>query len=395
MAARHRPFIYFDSVATSQRPRSVIDAETNWYETTNANIHRGVYALAEEATVAYERVRSQVAEFLNASDARSIVFTKGTTEGINLITQAWARPNLKRGDVILVTEMEHHANIVPWQQLAKEKSLILRYWPIDAAGKLVLTNLTKTLAGVKLLSLTHVSNVLGTINPIENIIRAAQKIGVVVVVDAAQSIAHLPIDIKKLKPDFLVFSGHKMYGPTGIGVAYVAPEHWDELQPYQTGGDMISRVDWQHSDFKPMPGLLEAGTPPLAQVAGLGAAVAYLQKLGWPALIRHEKDLTAYAYKKLSQIPGLKIYGPSPSERGGVIAFTITGLHAHDLASWLDERGFCVRAGHHCAQPLHQKLNVPATARIGLSVYNSKIEVDALASALTEIIKQWPTFTTR
>jgi cysteine desulfurase/selenocysteine lyase len=204
----------------------------------------------------------------------------------------------------------------------------------------------------------------------------------------------MPIDLKKLKPDFLVFSGHKMYGPTGIGIVYVAPERWPELQPYQTGGDMISLVEWQHSEFKPMPGFLEAGTPALAQVAGLGAAIAYLQKLGWPAVTQHENNLTAYAYQKLSLIPGMKIYGPGPEARGDVIAFTIDGLHAHDLASWLDVRGFCVRAGHHCAQPLHHKLGIPATARIGLAIYNSKIEVDALVSALTEIIKLWPSSTT-
>lgn len=394
LTKRAKPFVYFDSVATSQKPRSVIEAESTWYENSNANIHRGVYALAEEATAIHEQVREQVAEFLNAPSARCIAFTKGTTEGMNLIAHAWARPNLKRGDVILITEMEHHANIVPWQLLAKEKGLTLRYWPITPQGTLNLALLPKLLRGVKLVSLTHISNVLGTVNPIEKIIPICHRHGIPVAIDAAQSVAHRPLNLKKLKPDFLVFSGHKMYGPTGIGVVYIAPERWNELKPYQSGGEMIKHVEWQSSTFNAMPLLLEAGTQPLAQVAGLGAAIAFLQRIGWKTIEAHEKRLTAYAYKQLSLLPEVTIYGPKPAQRSGLVAFTVKGAHAHDLATWLDQAGICVRAGHHCAQPLHAKLKAEATARVGFGIYSTTTEVDYFIKQLKRIIIEWRRSTT-
>lgn len=382
-----KPFIYFDSAATSQKPQVVINAEKEWYEKYNANIHRGLYDLAEKADEQIDEVRKKVAKFINAASEKSIVFTKGTTEGINLIVYAWAKHNLKKGDTILLTEMEHHANIVPWQQIAKEKGLKIKYWPIDRNGKL--KNQLSVLNGVRLLSLTHVSNVLGTINPVEKIVKEARKKNIKVLIDGAQSIGHLSVDMKKLNPDFFVFSAHKMMGPTGVGVLYINPDRFLEMHPYQTGGDMIREVTLQEAKFEKMPGLLEAGTLSLAQIYALGKTIDWLSQVGMQNIKKHDQALVKYSYEKLSKIPEVEIYGPKPNERSGLISFNVKNIHPHDLGTLLNEYGICIRVGHHCAQPLHKKLEVPATARISFYIYNERQEIDYFIKSLNEIIKRW------
>ncbi len=384
-----KPLIYFDSASTSQKPQAVIQATTNWYEKTNANIHRGMYELANIANQKYEGAREQVAQFINAADSKNIIFTKGATESINLVAQAWAKFSLNPGDTILITEMEHHANIVPWQMLAQEKKLRLKYWPIDHNGKLVTTGISKLLQGVKLLSLTHVSNVLGTINPIEKIIKLAHQKRIPVLIDAAQSAPHLPLNVGKLKPDFLAFSSHKMLGPTGLGILYANDARLKEMRPYQTGGDMIESVTKQKATFDTPPWKFEAGTQPMAQAVGLGAAIVYLKKIGLNKIKAHEQELTAYAYKKLSRIPEVTIYGPTPKDRIGVISFTVKNIHPHDIAALLDNYGIAIRAGNHCAQPLHKVLKTPATARLSFYIYNNKKEIDYFIKSLKTIIQQW------
>ena len=383
-----RPLVYLDSAATSQKPRAVIAAEQRWYERQNANINRGAYRLAEAATASFEAVREKVARFIKAPSAKNIIFTKGTTESINLVAAAWARPNLKPGDVILLTRMEHHSNIVPWQLLAKEKKLSLRFWPIDQWGALTDEESDQLFRGVRLLAITHISNVLGTINPLEKIIKQAHRHGAAVLVDAAQSAPHLLLNVRRLKPDFLAFSGHKLLGPTGIGVLYVDQKRYPEMGPYQSGGDMVVDVTQRHATFKPAPHRFEAGTQPLAQVAALGATVDYLTKLGMSRIRRYEQQLTRYAYQRLAELPAVTVYGPTRS-RGPLISFNIQSIHAHDLATWLDRSNVAIRAGHHCAKPLHQRLGVPATARISFSVYNNRRDVDHFINALKRIIRTW------
>lgn len=388
-SGRFKKMVYLDSAATSQKPQAVIEAELNWYAKYNANVHRGAYKLAEEATILFEKTRGQVATFLGAKNYKSIVFTKGTTEGINLVVGSWARHNLKKGDVILLTEMEHHANMVPWQILAKELGLKIKYWPITETGELVMTDLNELFRQVKFLSLVHISNVLGTINPVAKIITLAHQKNIKVLVDAAQSVAHMPIDVKKMKPDFLVFSAHKMLGPTGIGILYVRPERFGEMQPYQSGGEMIAEVNYKSSTYKKMPWLLEAGTPPLAQVYALGQTIDYLNQIGLKNIWQHISTLTTYAYNQLVKIEGLTIYGPVASKRLGLISFTTSALHAHDLATLLDRKNIAIRAGHHCAMPLHTKLKVAATARISLGIYNSTADIDMVVSEIKAILKKW------
>ena len=383
-----RPLVYLDSAATSQKPRAVIAAEQRWYERQNANVNRGAYRLAEAATLSFEAVRQKVARFIKAPAAKNIIFTKGTTESINLVAAAWARQNLKPGDVILLTRMEHHSNIVPWQLLAEEKKLSLRFWPIDQRGALTDEEPDQLFRGVRLLAITHISNVLGTINPLERIIRQAHRHGAAVLVDAAQSAPHLPLNVKKLKPDFLAFSGHKLLGPTGIGVLYVDQKRYPEMGPYQSGGDMVVDVTQRHATFKPAPHRFEAGTQPLAQVAALGATVDYLTKLGMSRIRHYEQQLTRYAYQRLAELPAVTVYGPT-SNRGPLISFNVQSIHAHDLATWLDRSNVAIRAGHHCAKPLHQRLGVPATARISFSVYNNRRDVDHFINALKRIIRTW------
>lgn len=383
-----RPFIYLDSASTSQKPRAVIAAETRWYERQNANINRGPYRLAEAATESFNAVREKVARFIKAPSNKNIIFTKGTTESINLVAQAWGRHNLKAGDVILLTEMEHHSNIVPWQRLAQEKKLTLRYWPMTKNGELTSTDQAKIFQRVKLLAITHISNVLGTINPLDRIIKTAHRQSAAVLVDAAQSAPHLPLNVTKLKPDFLAFSGHKMLGPTGIGVLYVDPTRYSQMPPWQSGGDMVVNVGWKTSNYKPAPQRFEAGTQPLAQVAGLGAAIDYLNAIGMKIVWRHNQQLARYAYQQLSKLPGVKLYGPKQA-RGTLVSFTVNGIHPHDLATWLDHYHIAIRAGHHCAQPLHQRLGVTATARLSFSVYNRQRDIDYCITALKTIINQW------
>lgn len=381
--------VYLDNAATSQKPQEVIKAEDDWYNKYNANIHRGAYKLAEEATELFENTRLKVARFIGAKNTRSIVFTKGATESINLVAWSYARHNLKKGDTILLTEMEHHANIVPWQVLAQEKGLKIKYWPIDERGQLVMADLEKLFSGVKFLSLVHISNVLGTINPLLKIIALAKKRGIRVLVDAAQSVSHLPINISKMPADFLVFSSHKMLGPTGVGVLYINPDLFELMKPYQTGGEMIAEVNFQSAKFKKVPWLLEAGTQPLAQVFALGQAINYINKIGWKNIYQHARFLTDYAYKKLSTLEGVVIYGPEARKRLGLISFSTPIIHAHDLATLLDRKNICIRAGHHCAMPLHQKLNVSATARMSFGIYNTTTDIDRAIKEIKVILKQW------
>ncbi len=389
-AAVKLPLIYFDSAATSQKPEAVIRAEDEWYRRFNANTHRGVYQLSEIATQLFEDVRQDVARFINAPDSENIVFTKGTTEGINLVAGAWGRVNLKSGDTILLTELDHHANLIPWQVLAQENDLKLRFIPIDKRGRLDLKPLNLLLAGVKLVGFNHISNALGTINPARKIIRAAHRRGAAVILDAAQSVPHMPVDVKKLDPDFFVFSSHKMLGPSGAGVLYIKKSRYAEMSTYQTGGAMFEEVHWKKSTYRPGPWKFEAGTQPFAQIYGLSAAIKYLKKIGLDKIQRHERRLAQHAYEKLSKIPEVVIYGPPVKERAGVITFTVKGIHGHDVASLLDNYGIAVRAGHHCTQPLHRKLGVPATVRLSFYIYNTLNEVDYFIKSLKEIIKTWP-----
>ncbi|MDP3964442.1 MAG: SufS family cysteine desulfurase [bacterium] len=384
-----KPLVYFDSAATSHKPQSVIDAVVDFYSKTNANTHRAAYELAEQATGKFETVRSLIADWLHIASPDSVIFTKGTTEGINLVAAAWGRNMLKRGDTILLTELEHHANLIPWQLLSREKNLKLEFIPIDDQGRLNLTHLPKLLRGVKLVAFNHVSNALGTINPVQTIVRAARKAGARVLVDGAQAVPHLPVDIGRIDPDFYVFSSHKMLGPSGVGVLYVKPERFEEMTPYQGGGAMISEVHWRHATYQPAPLKFEAGTQPMAQVVGMGAAIEYLQSLGMRQVELHEKQLIRHAYKVFSAIPEVTIYGPKPVDRLGVLTFTVADIHAHDLATLFDEYGICLRAGHHCTQPLHRTLGVTATARFSFYVYNTLKEIDFAAETLKKIIKQW------
>lgn len=386
---KHRPWVYLDSAATSQKPRSVINAVADWYERFNANIHRGVYELAENATVKYDLARQVVAGFIKAESSRQIIFTKGTTEGINLVAGAWGRKNLRARDTILLTTMEHHANLVPWQELAKEKKLQLKFLEFDTNGELILDNLDKQLASVKLVSLVYVSNVLGTINPVKKIISHCHKKNIPVLIDAAQAVPHLPIDVQKLDCDFLVFSGHKMLGPTGIGVLYAKKERLEQMSVYQTGGDMIKEVTLKTSTYTSYPQKFEAGTQSLSSAVGLAEAIVYLQAIGMERVSRHDQMLVGYAYEQMKKIKSVEIYGPKTIKRSGSIAFNVQSIHAHDLATFLAQRGICIRAGHHCAQPLHERLKISASARVSFYIYNDKHDVDYFITALQEIIKKW------
>lgn len=382
---RDTPFVYLDSAATSQKPQSVLDAMERYYETTNANVHRGVYAIAEEATAEYECARAKVARFVRSPSERSVVFTKNTTEAINLVAHSWARTNMRAGDAILLTEMEHHANIVPWLMLREERGIELRYLPIDDEGNLVLDDLDRLLDGVSLLGVSAMSNVLGTLNPVRRLADAAHAAGAVVLVDGAQYVPHLVTDVTELGCDFLAFSSHKMCGPTGIGVLWAAEDLLDSMPAFLGGGEMIRDVrldSWLPNDI---PWKFEAGTPPIAEAIGLGAAIDYLGSLGMPAVREHEMALTQYALSSLRDRhgPDIEIFGPSAAAgRGGVISFNYKGIHPHDVSQVLDQAGICVRAGHHCAKPLMRRLGVGATARASFYVYNDPSDVDALSESL-------------
>lgn len=378
------PLIYLDNAATSQKPLSVINTMDDYYRRYNANVHRGVHMLSEAATAAYEEARIKVRRFINAPSKREIIFTRGTTEGINLVAQTWGRAYLKPGDVVVSTVMEHHSNIVPWQILAAEKGFTLRFVPVLADGTLDLDVLAGYLRdeSVKLVTVMHVSNVLGTINPVAEIARMAHEAGALTLVDAAQSIPHMPVDVQALDADFLVFSGHKMCAPTGIGVLYGKRTLLDAMPPWMGGGDMIARVRLEGSTWNELPYKFEAGTPSIAEAIGLGAAVDYLSALGMEHVHQHEKTITAYALERLSEVTGLTLYGSDPTKKGAVAAFSLNGIHPHDVAQLLDSEGVAVRAGHHCAQPLHDQLGLSASARASFYLYNTMAEVDRLIDAI-------------
>jgi cysteine desulfurase / selenocysteine lyase len=378
------PLIYFDNAATSQKPQAVIDTIRHYYEQDNANVHRGMHELSARATDAYEAARKKVAHYLNAASPEEIIFTRGTTEGINLVAQTWGETFIHDGDVILLTEMEHHSNIVPWQLLAERTGAKLRYFPINARHELDLTKLDEVLTDdVKLFAFNHISNSLGTINPVKELCAAARKVGAVTLVDAAQSAGHLPIDVQAIGCDFLSLSGHKMCGPTGIGALYGKKAILNSIPPWQGGGDMIETVHYEKSTFKNAPYRFEAGTPNIAGAIGLGAAVDYIQSIGREAIWEHDAEMTQYALEKLGKIPGMKILGPpAGTPRGAVISFVMGDAHAHDVVTMADERGLALRGGHHCTQPLMRKLGLVSTARASFYFYNTKGEIDRMAEIL-------------
>ena len=380
------PLVYLDSTATAQKPQLVISAMDDYYRRYNANIHRGIHALAEEATAAYESARQRVADFIGSPSARQVIFTRNTTESINLVALAWGRANLKAGDVVILTEMEHHSNLVPWQMLAAELGLRLEFIPVTPNGLLDLDAYRGLLAlGPRLVSFTHMSNVLGTINPANEIIHQAHQVGALALVDAAQSVPHLPVNVQELGADFLAFSAHKMCGPTGVGVLYGRKEILEAMPPFLGGGDMIKRVHLRTFVPNELPHKFEAGTPAIAEVIGLGAAVDYLSAIGMPAIAAHEREIIAYALERLEEIPGVRVFGPQARHKGGVAAFTLDGVHPHDVAQILDRDGIAVRAGHHCAMPLHEKFNLPATTRASFYLYNTPEEVDWLVKAIYKV----------
>jgi cysteine desulfurase / selenocysteine lyase len=378
------PLIYLDSASTSQKPQVVIDALTEHLGHHNANVHRGVYALAQEADAAYEGARAKIAAFVGW-DAETTIFTKNVTEAINLVAYAWGLDNVGAGDAVLITEMEHHANLVPWQQLCRRSGAELRYLHIDERGELSLQQLKDELAkgDVKLVSFTHVSNVLGTINPVAEMTRLARAAGAVSVVDGAQAVPHMPVDASALGADFYAWTGHKAMGPTGIGVLHGRGELLTDMEPFLTGGDMIASVDCQSATWNSLPWKFEAGTPPIAEAVALGVAVDYLAALRMERVREHELQLTKHMLRALCKVEGLSVLGPPEAEsRGGLASFTIEGMHPHDVAELAGRAGVCIRAGHHCAQPLMRTLRVGATARASIGVYTEPHEIDALAEAL-------------
>jgi cysteine desulfurase / selenocysteine lyase len=378
--------IYLDSTATAQKPESVIQAMDEYYRLYNANIHRGVHTLAEEATALYESARARAAAFIGASNPRQIIYTRNTTESINLVAYSWARPFLKEGDLVLLTEMEHHSNLVPWHMLAQERGVRLEFIPVTEDGLLDMQSFYQYLEQKpRLLAFTHMSNVLGTINPAKEMIAAAHDAGAVTLLDAAQSVPHLPVNVQELDVDFLAFSAHKMCGPTGIGILYGKESLLNAMPPFMGGGDMIKKVTLRGFSPNALPHKFEAGTPAIAEAIGLGAAVDYLNGIGMEAIAQYEHEIVAYALDRLSEISGLTPYGPDASQKGAVVAFTLGDIHPHDVAQILDRDGIAVRAGHHCAMPLHQKYNLPATTRASFYLYNTKEEVDRLADGLEKV----------
>jgi len=377
------PLVYLDSAASSQKPAAVIAAMDEYYRQYHANVHRGVHRLSELATSAYESARSRIATFIGAPSADEIVFVGNATEAFNLVAYSWGRRHVSAGDEILLTEMEHHANIVPWQMLAQEVGAVIRYLPVREDGKLALENLGDYLTErTRLFSFTGASNVLGTINPVRELVDAAHAVGALTMVDAAQLIPHMPVDVEALDCDFLAFSSHKMCGPTGIGVLYGKRGLLEAMPPFMGGGDMIRRVTFDGFVSNEIPWKFEAGTPRIAEAVGLGAAVDYLDSIGMEAIHAHELSITSYALESLSEIPGLSVLGPPAGARGGLASFTMQGIHPHDIAEILDKDGIAIRAGHHCAMPLHQKLGISASARASFYVHTTTEEVDKLTSAL-------------
>ena len=377
------PLVYLDSAASSQKPRQVIEAMDDYYRKYHSNVHRGIHALSEAATNAYEGARVKVARFINAPKPHQVIYTRNTTEALNLVVYSWGKTNIREGDEILLTEMEHHANLVPWQMLAEETGALIRYVPFNADGTLDLTNLSQLLTEkTRVFAFTAMSNVFGTITPVKELVAAAHKVGAIAVVDAAQSVPHMPVDVQDLDCDFLAFSAHKMCGPTGIGILFGKAELLEEMPPFLGGGDMIRRVTLEGSTWNDLPWKFEAGTPSIAEAIGLGAAVDYLSELGMAEVHRHEQFITNYALEALSEISGLRLLGPPAAQKGGVAAFVLDGVHPHDIAQLLDEDGIAIRAGHHCAMPLHQKLGLAASARASFYVHTKTEEVDQLVESL-------------
>ena len=381
--------IYFDNAATSQKPKVVIDTLSNFYSNNNANIHRGVHTLSMESTYLYDEAKEKIAEFINAPNSNSIIFTRGTTESINLIADSWGQSNLKESDNIVITELEHHSNIVPWQELIKKTKSKLQYIPINSDGTLNLTNINNIITkNTKIVSMTHVSNGIGTINNIKEIIKIAKSVDAKTVIDAAQSVPHMPIDVSDLDCDFLAFSGHKMLAPTGIGVLYGKKELLESMPPYQKGGDMILEVTYDKSTWNEIPFKFEAGTPNIAGAVGLSAATKYLMGIGMQNIREHEIEITKYAYNNLMNIDGIEILGPEDIDiRAGLISFNIPNIHPHDLGTFLDSKGIAIRTGHHCAMPLIKKLGSHSSARASFYIYNTNKEVDKFTTEINNSIK--------
>ena len=384
------PLLYLDNAATSQKPRAVLDALLRYYERDNSNVHRGIHELSNRATAGYEGARKRAAQFIGAKSAHEIIFTRGTTEGINLVAQAWGSSHIKAGDKILLTEMEHHSNIVPWQLLAERTGAKLSYVPVTGDdGLLDLSRIDALLAdGVKIFAMTHISNSMGTINPVSELCAKARALGVVTLVDAAQSAGHLPLDVQASGCDFLAFSGHKICGPTGIGVLYGREEILNDTPPYQGGGEMISSVDFFKTTWNAVPHKFEAGTPNIADAIGLHAAMDYLDAIGRESILRHDQQLAAHALQRLSEIKGIRLFGPplnSSSQRGGLVSFLLPDVHAHDVVTIADQYGLALRGGHHCTQPLMRKLGIQSTSRASFYFYNTLEEVDRMVDILKKI----------
>lgn len=381
------PLVYLDNAATSQKPQCVIDALVNYYATENSNVHRGVHTLSQRATDDYEAARSKVRRFINAAEDHELIYVRGTTEGINLVAQTYGRQNIGEGDEIIISGMEHHSNIVPWQILAQETGAVLRVVPFNDDGELLLDEYEKLLnPRTRLVSIVHQSNAMGTINPMETIIELAHARGVPVLVDGAQSIPHIPVDVRKLDCDFFAFSGHKLYGPTGIGILYGKTELLEQMPPYQAGGEMIRSVTFEKTLYNILPHKFEAGTPNIAGSIGLGAAVDYVESVGMERIAAYEKELLDYGTGRLSRIEGLKLIGTA-KEKGGILSFTLGDIHPHDIGTILDSQGIAIRTGHHCAQPVMQRFAIPATARASLAFYNTRDEIDTLVEGIDRVLE--------
>ena len=380
-----KPVVYLDSAASAQKPQCVIDAVSECYSGYYANVHRGMYAFSERATDVYEAVRDKTRRFINAAESREIIFTGGTTEGINLVAATFGRQRVKAGDEVLITAMEHHSNIVPWQILCEQVGAKLRVAPITDAGELDLAGFEACLnERTRMLAVVHLSNALGTINPVREMIKLAHQRDIPVLVDGAQWAPHLPTDVRELDCDFYAFSSHKIFGPSGVGVLYGKAEHLEAMPPYQSGGDMITRVTFEKTEYAEIPSKFEAGTPNIVGVIGMGAAIDWIQRVGFDTIAAQEQDVLDYATAQVQEIPGLTVIGTAP-EKAGVLAFTLEGIHPHDIGTLLDQSGVAIRAGHHCTQPLLQRLRVPATARASFAVYNTREEVDTLVAAIRNV----------
>jgi cysteine desulfurase/selenocysteine lyase len=381
----NKPLVYLDNAATTQKPQAVVDALIYYYTAQNSNIHRGVHTLSEEATASYEESRATVQRFLNAADPREIIFVRGATEGINLVAQTWGRANIRSGDEIVISAMEHHSNIVPWQILCEQQGANLRVAPVNDAGELLLDEFEKLLGPkTKLVAMSHVSNALGTVNPVRKIVEAARRVNARVLLDGAQAVPHMPVDVRAIDCDFYAFSGHKIYAPTGIGILYGKAELLEAMPPYQGGGDMISSVTFEKTLYNRLPYKFEAGTPHVSGAIGLGAALDYVNSVGLDRIARHEKQVLAYGTRRLLEIPGLRLVGTA-KEKEGILSFVLEGIHPHDVGTILDQEGIAIRTGHHCAQPLMERFGVPATARASLALYNTIEEMDALVRGIEKV----------